>query len=131
VAVWLISGCGCQGVVRAVTDRTSYAPGDDLRIRVENRSGRGVQIPELTQHLQFFRRVGQAWVLQPDPLADAGEDAVLYILQPCHSSEVRGRAWPQLPEGEYRIGFENAWTTNPFVIGPKGGPSNGAEAPAP
>jgi hypothetical protein len=77
-----------------MTDRTWYASGDALSVHIENRSGENVQIPEATQHLQFFRREGQRWVRQRDPIAGAGEDAVACRLTRRRSAVANGDPSP-------------------------------------
>jgi hypothetical protein len=117
---FLATGCGCHGVVRAVTDRTWYAPGDDVTIRVENGSPREVEYPGRMHRVQFYRHEGGAWVLQPGPYDQEGDLAIYYGVPPCRTQTTLQRVWPDFPPGEYRIGF-GTWTTNAFVIGsPKG-----------
>lgn len=110
-AVLWLTACGAGEAVLE-TDRETYAPGEQVSLRLGNES-----IQPLGYNLCFSalqRREGQDWVAAPRPSTSPRElcSAPQYRMMSGESDSFLKTLDASLPEGEYRYRTDVEWTWN-------------------
>jgi hypothetical protein len=103
--VWL-TACGAPQAVLE-TDRETYAPGEELSLRLGNESLQALGYNLCFSTLQ--RREGEAWEAAPRPDTREICQASQFSLGPGDSTSARRTLDASLPEGEYRYLTNVEW----------------------